>query len=70
MTQLFRELDYSEEHSSVLISFGLHTKLLQAVKSCPKEQELQCSALGALMRLGMDSTQYLILFLACCLLAL
>ena len=55
MTQLFRELDYSEEHSSVLISLGLHSKLLQAIRRCPEDHGVQCSVLHALTRLGTTS---------------
>lgn len=52
MTQLFRELDYSEEHSSVLISLGLHSKLLKAIRSHSQDEGIQCNALRALTRLG------------------
>lgn len=52
MTQLFRELDYSEEHSSVLISLGLHSKLIQAMKGHSENEGIQCSGLRALARLG------------------
>lgn len=65
MTQLFRELDYSEEHSSVLISLGLHFKLLQAIRSHTEDEGIQCSALRALMRLGTRTTTNILLFSTC-----
>ena len=65
MTQLFRELDYSEEHSTVLISPGLHSKLMQALRSHSENEGIQCSGLQALARLGMK--QAVLLSRACAL---
>ena len=52
MTQLFRELDYSEEHCGILISLGLHSRLMHTLKSHSDDEGIQCSGLRALARLG------------------